>query len=227
MVLDCKIVWMCWFQGEDDTNIPVLNKKCIERWKHFNTDWRVNILNANTIEQYLPEYFEILKNSPERPKAAKSDLIRILLLSKYGGVWVDASVYPMVPLSDFYTKIVNHTKFFAYRFIPRGSYDNRKKCETVSWFLCAAEPKLYLIEKWKEAFVTKFKTMRHWPYFTFHETLTGLYDTDATIKALLDDMVQINEKIPHSAQHLGMQKQSDWIQSYMYKRPPLAYINAA
>tara|TARA_A200000159_G_C7210435_1_gene291815 strand:- start:88 stop:744 length:657 start_codon:yes stop_codon:yes gene_type:complete len=213
-----KKIWMCWFQGEDSNTVPPLNKKCISLWKQLNPEHEVNILNIDTIKDYVPEFFEIIENSPNRSWAAKSDLLRVLLLSKYGGVWADASVYPVMPLNEFYKLIVNHTKFFTYRFVPRGSYDNRKKCETVSWFLCADEPQLYLIEKWKEAFVNNFKTMSHWPYFTFHETLTELYDTDPVIKTLLNDMVQIDEKIPHSAQHGWHSKKP----SFVYKRPHIS-----
>lgn len=210
---------MCWFQGEDSNTVSPLNKKCISLWKQLNTEHEVNILNIDTIKDYVPEFFEIIENSPNRSWAAKSDLLRILLLSKYGGVWVDASVYPTRPLDEFYNLIVNHTKFFTYRFVPRGGYDNRKKCETVSWFLCADEPKLYLIEKWKEAFVNNFKTMQHWPYFTFHETLTELYDIDNNIKTIVDSMVQIDEKIPHSA----CKSWVDRVESHMYKRPTLPH----
>jgi hypothetical protein len=205
---------MCWFQGENDSSIPSLNRECIKRWRELNPDWKVIVLSDKTIDQYVPEYFDIINNSPPRKMAACSDLLRILLLSKYGGVWCDTSVYPMLPLNKFYKKIINHTKFFTYRFIPRGGYNRRKKCETVSWFLCADEPRLYLIEKWKEAFVNNFKTMQRWPYFTFHETLTELYDSDPVIKQSLNDMIQISEKIPHSGNPWGKRKES-----FLYKRP--------
>lgn len=216
-----KIIWMSWLQGLCDPHIPKLNLDCINRWKDLNPDWKVNILSNKTIVDYVPEYFEIIKNSPKRLPQACSDLVRILLLSKYGGVWVDASVYPMKPLSDFYHDIVNESGFFSYRFIPRGSYDARKMCETVSWFLCTNQPNHYLIEAWKEQFIKRFKTYNEWPYFTFHETLTFLYDNDMKIKKTINEMVEINEQIPHSAQH----RWKDRIESYMYKRPVLDQIN--
>jgi hypothetical protein len=217
-------IWMCWFQGEDDPGMPKLNRTCIKRWKELNPDWKVNVLCDKTIADYVPEYFDILKASPNRgwterrQGSASSDLLRILLLSKFGGIWVDASVYPMLPLSKFYNKVVNNTGFFSFRFVPRGS----SKREIVSWFLCADEPGLYLVDKWKEAFVNNFKTMSHWPYFIFHTTLAELYDTDPVIKTLLNDMVQINQKIPHSAN--GKLKWENRVDSYVYKRPtiPLA-----
>ena len=211
-----KIIWMCWFQGEDAPRIPKLATECFKRWRDFNEDWQVNILTDDTIGNYIPEYFEIIKNSPSRKRPACSDLLRILLLSKYGGVWVDASVYPMQPLSDFYGNIVNNTGFFSYRFVPRGSYNTKQGlCETVSWFLCVDKPNHYIIEKWKTKFITKFKNSKHWKYFAFHQTLTDLYDEDEQVRYIIENMVQIDEKIPHSAIKNFNERQ----ESYLYKRP--------
>lgn len=208
---------MCWFQGEGNKPLPILTRTCIDRWKELNPDWVVNILSDNTIADYVPEYFEILKNSPSRQYQACSDLLRILLLSKYGGVWVDASVYPMKPLSNFYQDIVNDTGFFTYRFMPRRISNTMGDRETVSWFLYVNKPEHYIIEKWKTKFISEFKNNKHWKYFTFHQTLADLYDDDIRVKYIIEKMVQIDQVVPHSAAKSWDNK----IDSYMYKRPKL------
>lgn len=214
-----KTIWMCWFQGEEDNSLSELNRKCINRWRQLNPTWQVNVLSDKTIAEYVPEYFEIIKNSRRRQMQKKSDLLRLLLLSKFGGVWVDASVYPMMGLNEFYNKIVNETGFFAYRFIPRGGYRGTNKCETTSWFLCSNVQEHYLIENWKKLFIEKFKKMKIMRYFELHETLTDLYDTDDKVKYIIDNMIQIDEKIPHSACGKNIKK------SYLYKRPNLKNLN--
>ena len=212
-----KKIWICWFQGEDHPRMPELNRNCIKRWRELNPDWKVNILSKKTIADYVPEYFEIIKNSPNRRPGACSDLVRILLLSKYGGVWADASVYPMIPLSDFYDKIVNDTGFFTYRFSPRRVSREVGDRETVSWFICADKPSHSLINAWKESFVEKFKKLETWKYFTFHKTLSELYDSNSEVKFTIDNMIQIDQKIPHSAAISW----SNRLPSYLYKRPAL------
>ena len=212
-----KVLWMAWFQGENDPSIPILNKHCIQEWRRLNPDWDINVLTNNNISEYVPEFFEIIENSPDRSWAAKSDLLRILSLSKYGGVWVDASVYPVMPLNEFYDEIVNHTKFFTYRFIPRSLSENGNR-ETVSWFLCVDRVNHPLINLWKKAFVDKFQNLKTWKYFAFHETLCELYDNDNQVKFIIDNMVQIDEKIPHSALQSWKHRRRE---SYMYKRPLL------
>ena len=210
-----KIIWMVWFQGADDNNIPGLNRLCIDKWRQLNKDWSVNILSNDNISEYVPEYFDILKISPNRGWGAKSDLLRILLLSKFGGVWVDASVYPMASLSNFYNKVVNNTGFFTYRFSPRSMSRVNGNRETVSWFICVDKPNQYIIERWKCNFINEFKSKPIWPYFTFHQTLAELYDNDMKVKSIIDSMIQICEQIPHSALKSWKNKK----QSYMYKRP--------
>ena len=213
-----KTIWMCWFQGEKDESMPKLNRLCIQRWRELNPDWRVIVLSNETIKDYCSNYFGIIEKR-KRSAAAHSDLIRILLLSRFGGVWVDASVYPQEPLSNFYKKIVNETGFFAYRFIPRGSYDQRKMCETTSWFLCTDRSNHPLIREWELNFIHNFLTFKTWPYFTFHETLTRLYDSNDMVRNTIENMVQIDEKIPHSA----IKNWSDRKPSFVYKRPNLIF----
>lgn len=214
-----KTIWMCWFQGEDDPEMPKLNRKCINRWIKFNPDYDVNILSDSNIMDYVPEFYDIIAESPNRSHAAKSDLLRLLLLSKFGGVWVDASLYPMLPLSQFYDKVVNQTGFFTYRFTPRQNRGMGNR-ETVSWFLCSERPRHYLIEQWKESFIKTFKhASGAWKYFALHTDLCDLYDNNARIKNIINNMVQISESIPHSA--LGNWKSRK--DSYVYKRPNLDF----
>ena len=215
-----KTIWMCWFQGEDDKFMPELNKKCIQCWKELNPSWQVNVLSNKNIADYVPEYFDIVETSPQRNIQARADLLRILLLSKFGGVWVDVSVFPMESLSRFYHKVVNETGFFTYRFIPRGGYGT-DLLETVVWFLCVSSPNHYLIDNWKQAYIENFINLQSWRYFTFGETLTDLYDEDEQVKYIIDNMVQIDEKIPHSALKLGWDNKKP---SYMYKRPSIADV---
>ncbi len=211
-----KIIWMCWLQGENHSSLPALNRECIKKWRDLNPDWQVNILSQKTIINYVPEYFEIINNSPNRRFQHNADLLRLLLLSKYGGVWVDSSVYPMESLSSFCNKIVNETGFFSYRFIPR-SCSKLGDRETVVWFLCASSCNNYLIEQWKRQLIKKFQDNSDWKYFTMAETLCELYDNDNQVKFIIDNMIQISEAIPHSAIH-NWENRKD---SYMYKRPNL------
>ena len=178
-----KLIWMCWFQGMDDIAMPELNRECFKRWEEFNPDYQVNILTNDNISDYVPEFVDIINSSPQRSHAAQSDLLRILLLSKYGGTWVDGSVYPMKPLSDFRDDIVNDVGFFAYRTF----YHPKQYCITSSWFLAVDDKEHYLINRWKDEFIKRFTKPGQWSsthgaitlnYFTFHHSLAFIYSSD-------------------------------------------------
>ena len=214
-----KTIWAAWLQGykelksESPFHTSVI---CLEKWKTLNPDWSVNVISESEISYYIPEYFQIIENSPERSVQARSDLIRILLLDKFGGLWVDASCLPVQPLSEFYKKIMNESGFFAYRFSERNISHNCE-IEICSWFLCVDKPEHYLISSWKKSFIEKFCTYKTWPYYTFHATLTELYDSDPKINNLINSMVQLDQSIPHSAE-----KPNSWqdrAPSFVYKRP--------
>jgi len=81
-----KTVWMCWFQGENDSSQPKLNRTCISLWKELNPKWNVRVLDNSNLNKYIPDFFEIVNLSKfKRNYVAQSELLRLMLLKKYGG----------------------------------------------------------------------------------------------------------------------------------------------
>lgn len=210
-----KIIWMSWLQGLSDPHIPKLNIKCIDRWKTLNPDWEFKFVTYKNITTYIPEFNHIIDKSPNRLKAHQTDLLRLLLLEKFGGVWCDASLYPVLPMSNFIDNILNSTGFFTYRFMPRSIDQRMGNRDTVVWFIAVNEAKHYLISRWCELFLKKFTSNQKFKYYTMAESLCELYDQNKKIQFITDNMVQIDQKIPHSAiRSWDFRKES-----YMYKRP--------
>lgn len=207
---------MSWLQGLYDPHIPKLNLDCINRWKDLNPDWRFEFITYKDVSKYAPEFQHIIDKSPERIEAHQTDLLRLILLKKFGGVWCDASLYPVESLSNFIDDILNDTDFFTYRFFPRSNNMKMGNRETVVWFLAVNNNNHYLISEWHRLFLEKFVNDSHFKYFTMAELLCELYDRDKKIQFIIDNMVQIDEKIPHSAMERGWDRRA---KSYMYKRP--------
>jgi hypothetical protein len=212
---------MCWFQGEDSLKFK-RHIACIKQWRKLNSTWEVNVLSDKTIGNYVPEYFNYEKIAPiNHPKTKKSNLLRLLLLSKFGGVWVDATVFPIIPLDDFIDDVLNETGFFTYRFIPRCILESGIR-ETVSWFIVCQKSNNYLVEKWSEKYIDFYLKNTKWErYFQMHTLLSELYDTDFKVKHIIDNMVQISERIPHSATGDLENRRK----SYMYKYPDMNHLN--
>ena len=87
-------VWSCWWQGVDDA--PEIVKACIKSWrKNIRQGYKIVIIDRNNYEDYIeiPEYILEKVENGDICLAHLSDIIRMSLLYKYGGMWLDATVY--------------------------------------------------------------------------------------------------------------------------------------
>ena len=84
-------IWICWFQGEK--NSPPIVKKCIESIKKYNKDKKIHIITEDNISEYVefPNYIYDKWKKGIITNTHLSDLLRLELLIKYGGLWLDAT----------------------------------------------------------------------------------------------------------------------------------------
>jgi hypothetical protein len=87
-----KIIWIYWDSGFD--NAPLIVKICAKRLKKFDNVKLVFLDNKN-LEDYiqLPDHILHKVFEGKISKAHFSDLLRVELLFRYGGVWLDATVF--------------------------------------------------------------------------------------------------------------------------------------
>ena len=207
---------MYWEQGFENLKIP-LNKLCIYGWKKLNPDWDIRILDKKSVLKYFPE----LANFNHLTIQTKSDLIRIKLLNKYGGVWADASTLPMKPLTNNIDNIDNGTGVFFYRYNPPSKNNHYIS----NWFIIAKQPNHYLINKLANTFEERVKDKnKKYPYFYFHDTLTDLYNTDNKIKKIIDTLT-ITQDLSHAPQlkksYPALTCENIDKQPLVYKRPSI------
>ena len=132
-----KIIWAYW----DTEDIPEIVKLSIQSWKKNSPQYKINFMNQKNIETLisLPENWKTL------PAYRQSDIIRLLLLEKYGGVWMDASIILLEDLDKFISKD-NLTLFIT----PRSSFKNPV---FENWFI-SAPPNNKVIKMWIEEVLT-------------------------------------------------------------------------
>ena len=80
-----KTVWIMWQQGF--ANAPKLVQKCLESWRLHNPNWQIVLLDEQSIRQYVNLNEIIGKNQEKITVQAISNLVRINILAKLGGVW--------------------------------------------------------------------------------------------------------------------------------------------
>lgn len=164
-----KKIWLFWEQGEDEA--PEVVRRCIDSWRNCNPEWELNILSGNTVADFvkvpdLPDYL---------PIQGKADLIRLLLLDKYGGVWVDSTLFCHRSL-DGWLPFMASSGFFVFRNPgPSRFIEN--------WFI-ASTPGNLLVGRWVQEMIDylegrKFKNPA---YFVAFYIFQWLVKTDPDFK---------------------------------------------
>ena len=132
-----RTIWLLWLQGWDDT--PYLIDKVRQTWVHNNPGWRVQLISRDN----LADYIDVSKIPWSASQAAQSDVIRIHLLEKYGGVWADSTLVCVNPLDSWIDES------FKSIWMYRGGLFFTDPIGPASWFIMAKEGS-YSIRKWKE-----------------------------------------------------------------------------
>jgi len=90
-----KIIWQYWDQGFYDTKMPEIVKISLDSIeRHCSTpEYTIIRLSDSNISDYidLPGY--VIKNKGIYSKAFFSDILRICLLTVYGGCWLDTTIF--------------------------------------------------------------------------------------------------------------------------------------
>lgn len=80
-----KIIWTYWQQAP----APAFIQACLANWRHFAPDHEVRLLARDDITRWLPE---LRADFDSLPADRQTDWLRIQLLARHGGIWMDASM---------------------------------------------------------------------------------------------------------------------------------------
>eukprot|EP01084_Bolivina_argentea_P317555 550602_1 len=100
-----RIIWTFW-----NGNPSPIVRLCIDTWKRTNPEWKIILLNENNVNEYilksdLPKYWDYYSGQYAR----LTDFMRLYLLCKYGGAWLDASIILNKKLTDIFP--LNNKKY--------------------------------------------------------------------------------------------------------------------
>lgn len=129
-VANRKIVWFCWLQGIE--NAPDLVKRCLESIKKKMVNKTIVIIDEDNVFDYIqmPNYIVEKWRAGKIGPAHFTDIIRLELLIRYGGYWIDATVYCTdVKLLSY----IDELPLFMYSFYYFGF--NPEIMEANNWFL--------------------------------------------------------------------------------------------
>lgn len=144
-----KQIWTYW---NSDELTPVVTK-CINSWKKYNPEYKINIVTPKNLSEYLD--FDVKGVKFNDSPARESDIIRLNILAKYGGVWCDASILMTRPF-DFKTNS-NH-EFVGY-YIEH--YTTKPQWPCIEGWFFATVPNGDFINNWRDSFmdIGKFESV--------------------------------------------------------------------
>lgn len=102
-------IWVFWMQGME--RAPGVVRACVDSIVKHANGRRVMILDETNWYSYvkIPNWFLELINNGTVSLTFFSDVLRMKLLSEYGGTWIDATVFLTKPLPEF----IGQSKFFT------------------------------------------------------------------------------------------------------------------
>lgn len=162
-----KKVWICWLQGIEMA--PDIVKRCFQSVKDSLPDREIILINNKNINEYVnfPDFIMEKWKNGIITNTHFTDLLRLELLIKYGGTWIDATVFCSGgKIPDYYFE----SDLFFYQYLKPGLDGHSIVCS--SWFITAKKNNKILravrclcYKYWKE---NNYMI----DYFLFHNFLT-------------------------------------------------------
>ena len=125
------VVWFCWMQGMEQA--PELVKVCLASQKRWVRGKRFVVITQENYRDYvtLPEDIVRMNEKGIIPHSNYTDLIRLELLIKYGGTWIDSTV---LFAGDNYPDKIMDCDLFFFQYLRKGQ---NGFAGISSWFISA------------------------------------------------------------------------------------------
>lgn len=144
-----RTIWILWTQGFE--NAPEVVKLCLESWKQLNPGWDIRALDDAALNDLID--LPLLNDTRRKDITPQvhSNLARLSLLRRYGGVWADSTLFCSEPLDSWLEPYATEG-FFAFRNPGRDRL-------MANWFM-AANPDNEILVKLHEDYAALWENNR-------------------------------------------------------------------
>ncbi|MGY0616902.1 glycosyltransferase family 32 protein [Vibrio sp. FJH11] len=128
-----KIIWMYW--NTPLSSAPDVVQLSIESWIKLNPDYEVRVLSDENLNQELGFDFNAVFELcfVKLTLAMKADILRLYLLSRFGGVWADSTTFCLEPLTHWLPECTRLHSFFTFR------HETVASRPVEAWFIAARQ----------------------------------------------------------------------------------------
>ncbi len=213
--VESNYVWQYWGQGEEQA--PELVKACFVSVKKYCPNKNIIVLNDENVKDYIdiPDFIQDKLQKGIISRTHFSDYLRTCLLVKYGGTWIDATVY----LTDYIPQEIEFSDFFVFKPL---AYSECKKVPSLkmlkllekiptylSSFLCLSSWFIHSKTNNRILELTKLLMEEYWKkeeslydYFLFHFFFTLVVLNDEKSKKIFEKMPNLANRNPHMLQQV-------------------------
>lgn len=200
-------IWVCWWTGEDTA--PPIVQLCIKSIRAHANGHPVYFVDQTNYKNYLdiPNYILEKVNRGSMCLANFSDYIRVSLIDKYGGLWLDSTVFCSKMLPN---------EYFDVPFFSCKSKEN--ECGYISKMRWTS----FIMGGYQSNAVTNFMKNAFEKYWQLHETSIDYLLVDYLINLAYEEIPHIRaliDQIPINNIH------RDDLQNAMNDRLPAKEFN--
>ncbi|AQT06233.1 capsular polysaccharide synthesis protein [Acetobacter persici] len=160
---DAGRIWTFWA----DDNPPELVKACLANLRESNPHHEIILLNRHTVADWIDPY--MFDKQAMWPIQIAADAIRIELLARYGGVWIDATAIVNADVRSLLP--VSQRRNVTFRGFCRGSAEADLPIPEL-WFLSARAKDPFFME-WAEEMRGLFSFQRAEEWIAFMKARHG------------------------------------------------------
>lgn len=197
-------VWTCWLQGME--NAPLLVKVCYDALLRNMEGREVILLTEKTIKDYvcLPEFIEEKHRKGIIPMSHYTDLLRLELLIKYGGTWIDATV--LCTGGDFPKEMLD-SDLFVFQRIEKG---RNGFLGLSNWFItsCSESRVLMILRDMLYQYWRDYDCVVH--FYIFHLFFRMMMEKHPEVAARIP---KYGNRIPHYlSRRMGDKYDNEWME---------------
>lgn len=136
-------IWMYW----ESVKLPAEVQIFVDKIARENPSYALTVINNLNMHEYLPDLKFV---HPDMRASHKSDVIRLELLHRYGGIWMDATIILNRTLDELLA-VNAEQQYDLVAFYREESIRDRDYPVIESWFLAAPKNNAF-IGRWLQCF---------------------------------------------------------------------------
>lgn len=182
-------IWTCWLQGRNQA--PPLVANCLNSIEHYKRqNQKMVLITADNYSNYvdLPSIIIEKWHKGIISNTHFSDILRVHLLARHGGYWIDATCLQVAPMPLY----IEQLPLFLFRSHGEFSFTLIQSC----FIYCRKNS--YVLQKWSAVIDQYWKqenSLIH--YFTLHLMFIALVEEDSTFRKEFESIPQKDDEAMH------------------------------